>query len=123
MRSGSPTRLLLLDDGVSPSLEAFAAAVGVFGHGRVELVYAYDRLSVQDLAEAFEVSVIVVDVDAVADPKDLLADIVEANVPVVVLTDGCDDSVYDHVASVGAAGYVVTGLPAREVVARVVSAA
>lgn len=112
--------VLLLDEGQASRLDALATAVAIFGRDRFELVSADDRDSLRrmadHLADAGTAAVIVVDVDHHPEPKDALADVAEAGFPVVVVSDGRNDAIQDHALSVGAAAYVPTSLPAREIV-------
>lgn len=113
--------MLLLDEGDATSLDALAASVAIFGGDGFELVPApdYDALwrTARDISAADAEAVVVVDVDHHPQPKSLLADVAEIGFPVVVVTDGGNDAIQDHALSVGAAAYLPTTMPARELVA------
>ena len=121
MTSSARLHVLLLDEGDPTSLDALAASVAIFGDDRFELVPAPDRdclwRTAEDIAAAAAQGVVVVDVHHHPEPKSLLADVAEAGFPVVVLTDGRNDAIHDHALSVGAAAYLPTATPAREMVA------
>ncbi len=117
----SSTVVLVLDEGNATSLDALGAAVALFGRGNLKLVYVHDRASLPGVA-ALGAGVAVVDVDRDPDPKNVLAEVVEAGLPVVVLTDGLNSAIPDHALSVGAAACLATSLPARELVSRLSSA-
>jgi hypothetical protein len=112
--------VLLLDDEAATGLDALAASVAVFAPGRLELLYAEDPDALHrmagDLSALDAPAVVVVDVDRHPEPKSLLAFAAEAGYPLVVLSDGGDDAIADHALSVGAAGYLPTSLPGRELV-------
>ena len=120
--SHSCTPLLVLDEGQASSLDALAASVSIFGAGRFQLVYAEDLDSLVrmtgELARRHVEALVVVDADHDPEPKDLLAIAAGTGFPLVVLSDGRDDVIHDHALSVGAAAYLVRGLPARELVDR-----
>jgi DNA-binding NarL/FixJ family response regulator len=117
----APVDVLVLDEGqAETSLDALAAAVAVFGRGTIRLLYAHHRSALPDMADRCGADIIVVDVDRDPRPKDILADVVEAGPPVVVVTDGRDDSVPDHALSVGASACLQTSMPARDLVAHLV---
>ncbi|MGH9012010.1 MAG: hypothetical protein ACRDYF_19525 [Acidimicrobiia bacterium] len=115
------TSVLLFDEGQASSLDALAASVGIFGAGRFELLYASDMDSLRqmagELADAHAAALVVVDADHDPEPKDLLATAADMGFPLVVVSDGRDDAIHDHALSVGAAAYLLSDLPARELVA------
>lgn len=117
-------RVLVLDEepATATSLDALAMAVAVFGRGRLGLLYADDqdalRRMADELAAAGTPTVIVVDVDRHPEPKHVLAEVAEAPFPVAVVTDGRHEAIHDHALSVGAAAYLPTSLPARDMVSR-----
>ena len=115
-----PPSVLLLDDDAAGSLDALAASVAVFAAGRLELLYADDadvlRRMADELAALDAPALIVVDVDHRPEPKSFLAAAADAGYPLVVLTDGLDDTIADHALSVGAAAYAPSSLPGRELV-------
>lgn len=115
------TQVLLLDEGHASSLDAVAASVALFGQGRLELICAPDlgtlRQMAGDLAAADARAVIVVDVDHDPAPKSVLAEAADAGLPLAVLSDGRSDAIHDHALSVGADAYLLTPLPAKELVA------
>jgi hypothetical protein len=117
--------VLVLDEGDATNLDALALTLAVFGRGRFELLYADDRRSLRRMAAQLDrvAGVVVVDVDRYPDPKDLLAEVAEAGVPVVVVTDGRNEAIFDHALSVGAAACVATSLPARDVISHLQLAA
>ncbi len=114
------TSVLLFDEGQASSLDALAASVGIFGAGRFELLYASDldslRRMADELASAHTPALVVVDADHDPEPKDLLATAADMGFPLVVLSDGRDDAIHDHALSVGAAAYLLSELPARDLV-------
>ena len=114
------TQVLYLDQGQATSLDAVAASVALFGRGRLELLSAPDLGALREMAAelgAFGApTVIVVDVDQDDEPKSVLADAAEAGFPLAVLSDGRNDAIHDHALSVGAAAYLLTPLPAQELV-------
>lgn len=116
----SLAHVLVLDEDPTTSLDALATAVAIFGEGRFSLLYAEDpdglRLMADQLAGAGTPAVIVVDVDDHPAPKHLLANLTEAGFPVAVVTGGNNHAIHDHALSVGAAAYLPTSLPARELV-------
>jgi DNA-binding response OmpR family regulator len=116
------TPVVLLDEGQATSLDALAASVSIFGAGQFELLYAYDLESLRrmtgELASVHAEALIVVDADHDPAPKNLLATAAEAGFPLVVVSNGRDDTIHDHALSVGAAAYLLSELPARELVAR-----
>jgi hypothetical protein len=116
------THVLLLDDGTASSLDSVAASVAIFGGGRLELLSAPDvgalRQMAGELAGLNARAVIVVDVDQDPSPKSVLAVAADAGFPLAVLSDGNDDAIHDHALSVGAAAYLLTPLPAQELVAQ-----
>jgi DNA-binding response OmpR family regulator len=118
----SCTPVLLLDEGQATNLDALAASVSIFGAGRFELLYAPDLGSLRqmagELASAHAEALVVVDADYDPEPKDLLAKAADMGFPLVVLSDGRDDAIHDHALSVGAAAYLLSELPARELVTR-----
>ncbi|HYH49365.1 MAG TPA: hypothetical protein VEG38_07430 [Acidimicrobiia bacterium] len=111
----------MLDDGYASSLDAVAASVALFGRGRLEVRCASDLGSLRemagDLVAADTPAVIVVDVDHDPAPKSVLAEAADAGLPLAVLSDGRSDAIHDHALSVGAAAYLLTPLPAKELVA------
>jgi DNA-binding NarL/FixJ family response regulator len=115
-----PPSVLLLDDEAGSSLDALAASVAVFASGRLELLYADDadalRRMADELAALDAPALIVVDVDRRPEPKSFLAAAADAGYPLVVLSDGLDDTIADHALSVGAAAYAPSSLPGRELV-------
>jgi AmiR/NasT family two-component response regulator len=119
------TQVLLLDEGYATSLDAVAASVALFGRGRLEVRCAPDLGSLREMADELAAlhapTVIVVDVDHDPEPKSVLAEAAEAGFPLAVLSDGHNDSIHDHALSVGAAAYLLTPLPAQELVARLES--
>jgi len=119
--SQSSTQVLLLDDGYASSLDAVAASVALFGRGRLEVRCAPDlgalRAMAGDVIAADAPAVIVVDVDHDPAPKSVLAEAADAGLPLAVLSDGHSDAIHDHALSVGAAAYLLTPLPAQELVA------
>ena len=116
------TSVLLFDEGQPTSLDALAASVSIFGAGRFELLYATDLDSLRrmagELADLRAEALVVVDADYDPEPKDLLAKAADMGFPLVVLSDGRDDAIHDHALSVGAAAYLLSELPARELVTR-----
>jgi DNA-binding NarL/FixJ family response regulator len=126
MATGTATRpttsVLLFDEGQPTSLDALAASVSIFGAGRFELLYAADldslRTMADELASAHADALVVVDADWDPEPKDLLARVADMGFPLVVLSDGRDDAIHDHALSVGAAAYLLSELPARDLVDR-----
>jgi DNA-binding response OmpR family regulator len=116
------TPVLLLDEGQATSLDALAASVSIFGAGQFELLYAHDLESLRrmtgELATVHAEALVVVDADHDPEPKNLLATAAEAGFPLVVVSNGRDDTIQDHALSVGAAAYLLSELPARELVAR-----
>jgi hypothetical protein len=115
-----PIHVLLLDEDPTTSLDALATAVAIFGQGRFKLLYAEDRDRLRrmadELSSAGTTAVIVVDVDDHPEPKHVLADLTEAGFPVAVVTTGRNEAIQDHALSVGAAAYLPTSVPAREMV-------
>ena len=122
MMSRPTTSVLLFDEGQPTSLDALAASVSIFGAGRFELLYAADLDSLcqmaGELASAHADALVVVDADYDPEPKDLLARAADMGFPLVVLSDGRDDAIHDHALSVGAAAYLLSELPARDLVER-----
>ena len=118
----SCTPLVLLDEGEATSLDALAASVSIFGAGRFQLLYAADLDSLVqmtgELASRHIEALVVVDADHDPEPKDLLATAAETGFPLVVLSDGRHDAIHDHALSVGAAAYLLSELPARDLVGR-----
>ena len=116
------TSVLLFDEGQRTSLDALAASVSIFGAGRFELLYATDLDALQqmagELASAHADALVVVDADDDPEPKGLLATAADMGFPLVVLSDGHDDAIHDHALSVGAAAYLLSELPARDLVDR-----
>jgi AmiR/NasT family two-component response regulator len=114
--------VLLLDEGYATSLDAVAASVALFGRGRLELLCAPDRAALRQMATELAAlqapAVILVDVDHDPEPKSVLAEAADAGLPLAVLSDGRNDAIHDHALSVGAAAYLLTPLPAQELVAR-----
>ena len=112
--------VLLLDEGQPTNLDALAASVSLFGAGRFELLYAADLASLRqmagELASVHAEALVVVDADYDPRPKDLLATAAGMGFPLVVLSDGRDNAIHDHALSVGAAAYLLSDLPARELV-------
>lgn len=116
------TPVLLLDEGRATSLDALAASLSIFGAGRFQLLYADDvdsllRMSAE-LACLTADALVVVDADHDPHPKNLLATVADTGLPLVVVSDGRDDAIHDHALSVGAAAYLLSELPARELVDR-----
>jgi hypothetical protein len=116
-----PTQVLALDEGQASSLDAVAASVALFGAGRLELLYAPDLPALRQMADELTAgdasAVIVVDVDQDPEPKSVLAEAAELGLPLAVLSDGRSDAIHDHALSVGADAYLLSGLPARALVA------
>ena len=116
------TPVLLLDEGRATSLDALAASVSIFGAGQFELLYAPDLESLRrmtgELADLHAEALVVVDADDHPEPKNLLATAAEAGFPLVVVSNGREDTIHEHALSVGAAAYLLSELPARELVAR-----
>ena len=116
------TSVLLFDEGQPTSLDALAASVSIFGAGRFELLYATDLESLRrmagELADLRAEALVVVDADHDPEPKDLLATAAGMGIPLVVVSNGRDDAIHDHALSVGAAAYLLSELPARDLVAR-----
>jgi hypothetical protein len=114
--------LLLLDEGPATGLDSLAASVSIFGAGRFELLYATDLESLlhmsAELAGLDADAVIVVDADHHPEPKNLLATAADTGFPLVVVSNGRDDAIHDHALSVGAAAYLLSELPARQLVDR-----
>ena len=127
LMSSSATPVLVLDDPDAGSLDGLATSVAVFGGGRLALHYAPDletlRSMSDDLAARQAPAVVVVDADRCPAPKSLLAEAADLGFPLVVLSDGCDDAIHDHALSVGATAYLLSALPARELVARLAAVA
>jgi len=123
----SSTPVLVLDDGDAPSLDGLATSVAVFGGGRIDLHYAPDLDTLRSMSDELVAHrarpVVVVDADHSLAPKSLLADAADLGFPLVVLSDGRDDAIHDHALSVGATAYLVSALPARELVARLAAIA
>lgn len=117
-----PTTVLVLDEGEAHNLDALAASVSIFGAGRFALHYAPDLDSLlqmsAELAGLGAEAVVVVDADHDPHPKSLLAMAADAGFPLVVVSSGRDDAIHDHALSVGAAAYLLSELPARELVDR-----
>lgn len=115
------TQVLMLDHGQAANLDAVAASVALFGRGRLELVCAPDLGTLREMADELVArhapAVIVVDVDHELTPKSVLAEAADAGLPLAVLSDGRSDAIHDHALSVGAAAYLLTPLPAKELVA------
>ena len=122
LMSDPATPVLVLDDPDAASLDGLATSVAVFGGGRLHLHYADDlealRSMSDDLAARRARAVVVVDADHCPAPKSLLAEAADLGFPLVVLSDGCDDAIHDHALSVGAAAYLLSELPARDLVDR-----
>lgn len=120
--ASNPTPVVLLDEGQATSLDALAASVSIFGAGRFELLYAPDLDSLRrmtgELASLHAPALVIVDADHDPEPKNLLANAADMGFPLVVLTDGRDDAIHDHALSVGAAAYLLSELPARDLVDR-----
>jgi len=116
------TQVLLLDEGYATSLEAVAASVALFSRGRLELRCVPDRGALRQMAAeltALQIpAVVVVDVDHDPFPKNVLAEAADLGLPLAVMSDGQDDAIHDHALSVGAAAYLLTPLPAQELVGR-----
>ena len=116
----SCTPVLLLDEGQPTNLDALAASLSIFGAGRFQLLYAADLESLRqmagELASVHAEALVVVDADYDPEPKDLLATAAGMGFPLVVLSDGRDDAIHDHALSVGAAAYLLSELPARDLV-------
>jgi AmiR/NasT family two-component response regulator len=119
MKSESLISLILFDNGrAAPGLDGLAAAVAIFGQGRFLVASVHDPTAVRAATDAAAERVVVVNVDDDPEPKQTLADLAEAGFPVVVLTDGRDDTVAEHARSVGAAACLPLSLPARELISR-----
>jgi AmiR/NasT family two-component response regulator len=119
MNPGSFASLIVFDDGRAAGLDGLAVAVAMFGNGRFQMVYVADPMAVRGAADHVSAgSVVVVNVDNDPDPKQTLADLTDAGLPVVVLTAGGDETVTEHARSVGAAACLPMSLPARELVSR-----
>src|SRR5437763_7145055 len=115
--------LLVLDDGQATSLDALATSLAIFGAGACDVLYAPDPVSLRAMAGELAVdrrteALIVVDADHHPEPKALLADAANLGFPLVVLSDGGSDAIHDHALSVGATAYLLSAMPARELVAR-----
>jgi DNA-binding response OmpR family regulator len=114
--------VLLLDEGQGSSLDALAASVAIFGGDRFELLYAADLVSLRQMTEELAAldspALVVVDADHDPEPKTLLVEVADTGFPLVVLSDGRSDAIHDHALSVGAAAYLLSALPARELVDR-----
>jgi len=112
--------VLCLDEGRADSLDALAASVAIFGGDRFELIYAPDREALHrmthELAGLHADALVVVDADHHPEPKSLLADVANMGFPLVVLSDGHSDAMHDHALSVGAAAYLLSTLPAHDLV-------
>ena len=112
--------VLILDEGPATSLDALATALAVFGRGLFALGYADHPSALWEMADELAAggtaAVIVVDVDGHPEPKAFLAEVAETGFPVVVVSDGRNEAIHDHALSVGAAAYLPTSLPAREMV-------
>ena len=119
---GPATPVLVLDDGEAANLDGLATSVAVFGRGRLALHYATDLDDLRSMSDEIAArrarAVVVVDADHCPAPKALLADAADLGFPLVVLSDGRDDAIHDHALSVGATAYLLSALPARELVAR-----
>jgi DNA-binding response OmpR family regulator len=115
-------QVLVLDEGQPTSLDAVAASVALFGAGRLDLLYAPDLPTLRQMAEELTAlgapAVVVVDVDHDPHPKSVLAEAAETGYPLAVLSNGRSDAIQGHALSVGAAAYLMTPLPAQELVAR-----
>jgi AmiR/NasT family two-component response regulator len=119
MKSESLISLILFDNGrATAGLDGLAAAVAMFGQGRFFLASVHDPTAVRAATDAAAETVVVVNVDDDPEPKQTLADLAEAGFPVVVLTDGRDETVAEHARSVGAAACLSMSLPARELISR-----
>jgi DNA-binding NarL/FixJ family response regulator len=114
--------VLCLDEGQAESLDALAASVAIFGADRFELLYAPDRDTLRrmtdELATLHADALVVVDADHDPEPKSLLAEAADTGFPLVVLSDGRSDAIHDHALSVGAAAYLLSTLPAHDLVDR-----
>jgi hypothetical protein len=117
--------VLCLDEGQADSLDALAASVAIFGADRFELLYAPDRESLRRMTDELAAhqadALIVVDADHDPEPKSLLAEAAEFGFPLVVLSDGRSDAIQGHALSVGAAAYLLSTLPAHDLVDRLAS--
>jgi hypothetical protein len=114
--------VLCLDEGQTDSLDALAASVAIFGADRFELLYAPDREALHRMTDELAVlhadALVVVDADHHPQPKSLLADAADTGFPLVVLSDGQSDAIHGHALSVGAAAYLLSTLPAQDLVDR-----
>jgi len=109
--------LVVLDDGSAAGLDGVALAVAAFGHGRFRLTYAPDVAAIRAAAPRMRTGcVAVVNVDDDRFPKQTVADISDTGLPVVVLTDGTDETIAEHAASTGAAACLALSVPGRELV-------
>jgi len=125
--SGRCTHVVFLDEGQATNLDGLALSVAIFGGGRFQLLCSPDRGTLRDTADQLAridaVAAIVVDVDHHPEPKSVLADAANAGFPLVVLSDGRHEAIPDHALSVGAAAYLPTSLPGRELVAQLAALA
>jgi DNA-binding NarL/FixJ family response regulator len=114
--------VLCLDEGDAGSLDALAASVAIFGADRFELLYAPDRETLHRMTEELAVhhadALVVVDADHHPEPKSLLAEAADTGFPLVVLSNGHSDAIQDHALSVGAAAYLLSTLPASDLLDR-----
>jgi hypothetical protein len=114
--------VVCLDEGQADSLDALAASVAIFGADRFELLYAPDRETLRRMTDELAVlhadALVVVDADRHPEPKSLLADAADTGFPLVVLSDGQSDAIHGHALSVGAAAYLLSTLPAQDLVDR-----
>ena len=115
-RAAAPLLGVVVDDGQARTIDGLAMAAAIFGHGRFELIYVDDPTAIPSPAVAPAAGVVViVDVDRDPNPKQTLAKLTQRDVPVVVLTDGRDQTVAEHARSVGVAACLPTSLPAHEI--------
>ena len=118
--------LLVLDDGQATSLDGLATSLAIFGGGACDVLYAPDAVSLRAMAGELATdrrteALIVVDADQHPEPKALLAEAADLGFPLAVLSDGRSDAIHDHALSVGATAYLLSALPARELVDRLAS--
>lgn len=120
--AAAPLPVVIVDDGHAGTVEGLAVAVAVFGQGRLDLIAVGDWTAVRAATAHLAAGVVVVDVDRHPDPKDALAELAGGCLPVVVLTDGRDETVAEHAHSVGVVTCLSTS-PAHEIVSRLCAVA